>query len=93
MSKLENLAKMFKFKVWNYVENSNAALYFREPLAIRVTKSNDNHTYIVELYYSLFKIVLTLDENGNVIRQDVIDIGDILATLNDIYGELYNLAR
>jgi len=84
---------MFKYKVWNYVENSNAALYFREPLAIRVTKSNDNHTYVLELYYSLFKIVLTLDENGNVISHDVVDIADLINALNDIYGELYNIAR
>jgi hypothetical protein len=93
MSKLESLAKMFKFKAWNYVENGNTALYFREPLAIRVTKNNDNYTYTVELYYTLFKIVLTLDENDNVVNQDVIDIQDLLTALNDIYGELYNLSR
>jgi len=93
MSKLESLAKMFKFKAWNYYENGNTALYFSEPLAIRVTRNNDNYTYTVELYYSLFKIILTFDENENMISHDVIDIQDLIATLNDIYGELYNLAR
>ena len=93
MSKLEALAKMFKYKLWNYIENGNTALYFREPLAIKVTRNNDNHTYTVELYYSLFKIILTLDENENIINQNIVDIQDLITALNDIYGELYNLAR
>lgn len=93
MSKLYDITKMFKFGAWNYVENGNTALLLGKPLAIRVTNNSDNHTYTVELYYPLFKVILTLDENENIISQDIVDLQDLIAILYDIYGELYNLAR
>jgi len=93
MSKLYNLTRLTTFFKWTDFMLGEKAIRFREPLAVTAELNKDEKTYVVNLYYPFLKITLIFNENGDIIDYEVIDITDLIAALNDIYGELYNLAR
>jgi hypothetical protein len=93
MSELYNLVRATTFFKWTDFVKDNKAIRYKEPLVVTVEKNKDNNTYVVNLYYPFLKVTLLFNENGDIIDYEVTDITDILNALNDIYGELYNLAR
>ena len=90
---LYNLSRLPTLFKWMDFVLKGKAIRFRNPYAITVEENKENNTYVVNLYYPFLKITLIFDEKGDVIDYEETYITDLLNVLNDIYGELYNLAK
>ena len=97
MSPLEALARWHSNYAWTHVEAGNIAVSYKNPMLIKAEEEEKDKTYIVTIYYPFVKIILKTTKEGEVLDCKVIDFEDMLNEikdiLNDIYGELYNLAR
>ena len=93
MSELYNLVHKVSFFKWTDYVTDKKAIRFKEPLAITAEKSEDNKTYIVNLYYPSLRVTLYFNENSDFIDYEVTDILDVYNMLLSIYDELHRLAR
>jgi len=93
MMELYDLVKSVSFFKWTEYVAGKKAIRYKEPLVITAEKNKDNNSYVVNLYYPFLKVTLYFNETRDLIDYEVTDITDLITTLNDIYGELYNLAR